>query len=127
LCIFKVKGNEFIFGAFTTATWDCTGKYKSDSNAFLFSLINKDNKPCKIKIDANEHQYAIYCGPQYGPVFGGGNDIDIVSNANTKDCSSRLGHTYKHPQYAFGSNKARTFLAGFLGFQLIEIEVYQKE
>ena len=43
LCIFKAKGTEFIFGAFTTATWNCSGQYQSDPNAFLFSLTNKDN------------------------------------------------------------------------------------
>jgi len=59
LTIIKVKGNGFIFGAFTTATWDSSSKYKSDPNAFLFSLTNKDNKSCKIKIDTKKHKHAI--------------------------------------------------------------------
>ena len=41
--------------------WDCSDKYKSDPNAFIFSLTNKDNSPLKMKVDPNEHQWAILC------------------------------------------------------------------
>jgi hypothetical protein len=43
------------------------------------------------------------------------------------DSYSSLGGTYKHPKYEYGTNEARTFLAGSFKFQLDEIEVYQKE
>jgi hypothetical protein len=33
-----LKANGFIFGGFTVATWDCFEEFKSDPNAFLFSL-----------------------------------------------------------------------------------------
>ena len=79
-----------------------------------------------MKVDPNQHQYAIYCGSGLGPTFG--DDIRIANNANTTmDNYSNLGHTYLHPQYAFGTNEAKTFLAGSFEFQLAEIEVYQKE
>ena len=129
-----LKANGFIFGGFTTAIWAShnSGQFKSDPNAFLFSLKNKDNKPCKINIDPNQHDKAILYHSEWGPVFGAnngnGNDIAISnnSNANSKSCSN-LGSTYKHPQYATGTNEARSFLAGSNQFQLSEIEVYQKE
>jgi hypothetical protein len=38
-----------------------------------------------------------------------------------------LGCNYKHPQYAKGTDEAKTFLAGSCHFQLNEIEVFQKE
>jgi hypothetical protein len=38
-----------------------------------------------------------------------------------------LGYTYKNPQYAYGTDEAKTFLAGSYNFQLDEIDVYQKE
>ena len=81
-----------------------------------------------MKIDPAEHEYAIDCDSSYGPSFGGGNDIYIEDNANsTTDNYSHLGSSYKHPQYAQGTNEAETFLAGSFRFQLDEIEVYQKE
>jgi hypothetical protein len=84
LTILKASESSFIFGGFTTIAWNSSIQRKSDPNAFLFSLINKDNKPLKIRIDPNKHIDAIVGNPSYGPIFGwGGNDIQIVSNSNT--------------------------------------------
>ena len=81
-----------------------------------------------MKVDPNEHKYAIYCNSQYGPSFGGGCDIIIGDNSNTTvNSCSNLCCAYKHPQYEYGTNEAETFLAGSFNFQLDEIEVYQKE
>jgi hypothetical protein len=81
LTLLKAKGSGFIFGGFTTAEWDSSSDYKSDPNAFIFSLTNKDNSPLKMKINPNSHQYAIYCDSECGPSFGG--SIRIDDNANT--------------------------------------------
>ena len=35
-------GSSFIFGGFTSATWDSLSGWKADSDAFLFSLTNKE-------------------------------------------------------------------------------------
>ncbi len=83
LSICKAHDSSFIFGGFTTVSWDISNDYKSDPNAFLFSLKNKDNRPLKMKVDPNEHQYAICCHSEYGPTFGGGGDLCIDNNANT--------------------------------------------
>jgi hypothetical protein len=128
LTIFKAAESKFIFGGFTTVSWDSSNGWKSYPNAFIFSLTNKDNKPVKMKIDLDEHEYAIRCYPEYGPTFGGGHDICIANKANTTmESYSDLGCTYKHPQYAYETDEAQSFLAGSYSFQLDEIEVYQKE
>ena len=77
-----------------------------------------------MNIDPNQQQKAIYCGSECGPTFYGG--IIIYSNANAHS-QSNLGSSYKHPQYAFGTTEAKSFIAGSEYFQLSEIEVYQKE
>ena len=118
------KANEFIFGGFITVS--VSDEWKSDPNAFIFSLTNKDNKPVKIKVDPNEHEYAIGCYSDFGPTFGF--DIQIANNANTTmNSCSNLGFSYEHPQYRCGSTEASTFLAGSNPFQLDEIEVCEKE
>ena len=55
LTIVRASESAFIFGGFTSVAWESftPGKCKSDPNAFLFSLTNKENKPCKMKIDSN--------------------------------------------------------------------------
>jgi hypothetical protein len=130
LTILKAKQSFYVFGGFTLVDWISSNCFKSDPNAFIFSLTNKDKKPLKMKVDLNRHLYAIRCQPEYGPIFGGGffYDIFISNNANTTmDSYSNLGDFFKHPQYAKGTNEAQTFLAGSYKFQLDEIEVYQKE
>jgi hypothetical protein len=127
LTLLKAKESKFIFGGYTTVEWESSagGKWKSDANAFIFSLTNKDSKPLKMKINPNQHQYAICCHSSFGPRFG--YDIGIANNSNTTiDSCSYLGHTFPHPQYKYGTNEALTFLAGSFEFQLDEIEVYQK-
>jgi hypothetical protein len=125
LTIVKAKQSSYIFGGYTTIHWGSSDTYKSDSNAFIFSLTNKDNQPLKMKINPNKHKYAINCHSRYGPIFG--EDRCIANNAiTTMDSYSNLGHSYEHPLYAYGTNEAYTFLAGTEWFQLDEMEVYKK-
>jgi hypothetical protein len=128
LTILKAKYSSYIFGGFTSVSWEspANGKFKSDANAFIFSLTNKESQPLKMKIDPHEHHRAIFCSSYYGPTFG--QDIILEENFNkTMYSRSDLGFTYKHPQYACGTNEAESFLAGTYEFQLDEIEVYQKD
>ena len=130
LTIFQASETSFVFGAFTSAIWESSqpGKYKPDSNAFVFSLTNKDNKPCKMNIDPNKHQNAIYCYYGCGPIFGSGHDIYIAPNANTNtSCLSNFSSTYKHPLFEYGSLEAQSYLAGTYKFQVSEIEIYEIE
>jgi hypothetical protein len=130
LTILKANGSSFIFGGFTSVSWQSSanGKWESDANAFIFSLTNKENRPLKMKIDPNRHKNAIGCHSGYGPTFGGFFDIKIANNANTTmDSFSNLGKSYPHPRYAYDTDEAKSFMAGSYKFQLDEIEVFQRE
>ena len=123
LTILKAHGTSYIFGGFASINWDGSSGYKSDQNAFLFSLTNRDNKPRKIRQKRNT-AYSIYCDPTYGSTFGGSHDLHICNSANTTENSySKLGHSYEHPQPSEG----QSYLAGSNKFKLSEIEVYQKD
>ncbi len=63
----SVNGN--IFGGYTEVPWTQMGGYKSDLNAFLFSLVNKDNESLTMK--CNEPHRAIQLSSQHLVVFGG--------------------------------------------------------
>ena len=124
LIIVKTTG-DFIFGGYTEKDWSgCC--YKSDRNAFIFSLVNRDNSPIKIKCSIGEK--AIGCNPKYGPIFGYKNPDFVLfdhSNANA-DNFSNLCNSYIHPLYVQRSAEARSFLAGECNFQTIEIEAFYK-
>ena len=118
--------NGFIFGGFTLQSWYNEGYkncYKSDSNAFLFSLTNLKNIP--LKMIYIEPSNAIGTGRTYGPVFGNEGSLVIFDESNkNKDSYSDLGKSYQHPEYDYKSNEAESFLAGSKNFQVSEIEVF---
>ncbi len=120
----SASGN--VFGGYTQQDWshkDENGSSKSDPNAFIFSFINKESKPLLMK--CQDPDRAVYCHNDYGPLFGYGNSIRILSESNlTEGNYSELGYTYKHPEYVLGSIKARSFLAGSYYFKTTQIEVF---
>jgi len=126
------SSNGNIFGGYTEQSWSNTDPIserndKPDSNAFIFSLINKENRPLKIKCSPYN---GIRCDNKLGPIFGGmegESDLVIGDNSNLKlDGFSNFGHYYIHPDYAYNTVKACSFLAGSKEFQVSEIEVYTK-
>lgn len=125
LTIIKANSSH-LFGAYTEATWNSTGSWITGNNSFLFSLINSDGTP--LVMNCIEPNHAIYCNINYGPTFGNGHSLYIANNSNANRQSyTNLGTSYKHPKYLFGSNEAKSFLAGSYNFQVDEIEVYRKE
>jgi hypothetical protein len=118
----------FIFGGYNQVTWDLTSESKPDYDAFLFSLVNRENKPIKMKITQGYEKTAIDCGSNSGPTFGVGNDLFISSHSNANMLSfSNLCYSYKHPSYGRDSKEAKAFLAGSNNFSVVEIEVYHKQ
>jgi len=116
-----------VFGGYTGKAWSSNCKFVSDPNAFIFSLINKENKPFKV-ICSDGGIDAIMCNSSYGPTFGiCPSDIFIADNSNTNSCLCNFGNKYKHPDFIFRSEKAKNILAGSYDFKTIEIEVYTKD
>jgi len=116
--------NDNIFGGYTEQSWSGQD-YKNDENAFIFSLINKLNKPSKMK--CFDSKRAIFCNSDFGPNFGS-YDIEIFNNSNTNSYSnSKVGNSYTKPDCAKRSNEVKSFLAGSHKFQVSEIEVYTKQ
>lgn len=123
--------NGNIFGGYTEAFWDQTNSYNADPNAFLFSLVNKNEAPIKMKILEGKNQRAIACLSKQGPVFGHfngtGYDICISDGCNANlDSYCNLGHAYCHPSFSVESLEAKEFLAGTHKFQVEEIEIFQR-
>ena len=72
---------------------------------------------------------AIRCDSSKGPSFGNSTTnyhdilIDPDSNVNQSSLSS-FGSSYKHADYQFGTEKAKSILAGSFKFLTLEIEVF---
>ena len=74
---------------------------RSSSTAFLFSLVNNPGRgPITFKPpgEVYSYEYAVYSCSGYGPTFGSGWDIYIVSDASSSTASfSNLGYVYNPP------------------------------
>ena len=128
LTIIKANGSPNVFGGFTSASWGSKAQYKSDVNAFIYSLVNRDNKPIKMRVNQQHAKKAICCASSLGPTFGAGHDFYVAQMSNTNtDSFSNLGVSYTHPQYRHGTDEAQCFLAGSSYFQVSDIEIYSRD
>lgn len=114
----------FVFGGYTSLSWYQTGQSYYDSDAFLFSLINKFKKPFLCKSLYGSH--AICCNLLYGPTFGNF-DIQICDNSNA--CSNsyaRINSGNYQPPSGLNDLNGNYFCDG-KNFQVKDIEVFQIE
>ena len=106
-------------------------QYYYDSQAFLFSLVNKPGwAPVKLPQTGTYSSYgnSLYDCSSYGPTFGGGHDIYIADYASSSSNSyTNLGAAYSAPSgYSYGSTFTQTFLAGTYQFTPDEVEIFYK-
>ena len=102
-----------IFGGFTEKAWNSVGQYIADPEAFIFSLVNRENRFFKLMCTNGAN--AIRCCSFSGPIFGEDHDIHIASDSNSnRNSYSHFGHTYKQ----------NSKLAGSRNFQTLEIKVF---
>jgi len=116
-----IKVGVYVFGGYTDIPWESSGgPWGYTSNAFIFSLRNKEGLgPFKSLVE-NPSQ-AIYRYSGYGPVFGHG-DIFIANNANSNQRSyTDFGDSYN---VSSGVQGWRTILAGTHYFKPDDWEVF---
>ena len=90
-------------------------------HAFLFSFVNPSGLgPNKLSLNPGKEGRGIFCDSSYGPVFGDGNDLWMLKNANTSLLSSSiLGNTYQLPP-----GQQNTFFTGAIDFSVSDYEVF---
>lgn len=132
------SSNGNIFGGYKEGARGQNGVL--DHNDFIFSLINKDDKPFKAKFVQNPNfnsNYGANCqystiGNSFGHISVNSgldtyNDISISEGSNTNENScSNFGYSYHHPDYQKGTQEAKSILAGSYRFKTVEIEAFTK-
>lgn len=118
------SANGFVFGGFTTTTWDGPDAHKRDDKAFLLSLKNKENKAEKMMVNPAMAQYAVVSNPGLGPTFG-----QYRRSFCIKDLANQNQASYSNfstsETYLASSKKSDDYLAGTSEFLVGDIEVYQ--
>lgn len=96
--VVALTSHDKLIGGFTPLAWNSGDfNYVADVNkkTFLFSLTNG-----KYYLLSNAG-YAICHGNDIGPIFGGGSDLEIVSNCNKKyNNFSGFGHSFETDENA---------------------------
>ena len=130
--------NGNIFGGYTIIPWQSTkydehNGYTYDKSAFLFSLVNLENRQLIFKHINESHSIkedntrgSVWSSSMHGLIFGGGHDLYISDRSYSDNkCFSNLGYTYTHPDYEKNSERATLILSGSRYFNVNEIEVFQ--
>ena len=118
LVIVKSAGNRR-FGGFISKPWSSNDVWEDDQNAFWFSLDKQKIYPYK------NNGEAFYAGKDYGPIFGGGNDIRICSKCIQKK-KSYTYESYSNPRYNYyGDINALSEDGKQSYFYIKEYEVFQ--
>jgi len=92
--VLTTTGN--IFGGYSAVSWGSSGYAKSDTS-FLFRLRPSMRH---YSVKKGKESYSTYRASSYGPTFGGGHDLYIVSNALSSTSSyTNGGHSYDFPGY----------------------------
>lgn len=117
-----IKSSEgYIFGGFTSASWDCSWTYKPDITSFLFTLTNPHNLPPTQYFPKDEEngENAIYCSYTHCTSFGGG-DVFVFSDSHLhNDSYSNFPFRFRDST-GLGNN---TFTGEFY-FTTSDVEVY---
>jgi hypothetical protein len=114
---------DFIFGGFSSLSWDSSNQWKIDNerNSFLFSVRNPHNITDR-KFSLTNPTNTIYCVSSYGPTFGGNHDIHVADCCNNNTNSyTNLGCSYANDTGIAGNQ----FFTGESNFTVKEIEVFQ--
>ncbi|CAF3336255.1 unnamed protein product [Rotaria socialis] len=116
------SNNNYLFGGYTAIPWTSDNSYKSDTTAFLFTLINPHNiPPAKYLIDTSKTVYTVNHTSGYGPTFGGGHDIHLA-HANDANNSSYTNFPYT---YLDTTGKGNNTFTGARNFTTSDIEVFK--
>ena len=121
MTIIQSKTGGYLFGGYTSVSWQSIDNYAVDNNGpFLFTLTNPHGiPPTKYKIA--HPKSAIRDHSDYGPIFGGGHDINVCDQSYTTTYSnSNFPHSYIDT-----TGKGNATFTGNKNFQTREIEVYK--
>ncbi|PKB98943.1 hypothetical protein RhiirA5_505969, partial [Rhizophagus irregularis] len=81
IVIVKIANSEQIVGGYNSLYWNLSSAWKSTRDSFIFSFANKDNLQSAKVGYSNGDESSIYSGNiNYGPLFGGGNDLGLSVN-----------------------------------------------
>ena len=124
-----MKGYNYVFGGFAAKPWDSTGRWITDSEAYLFSLRRNGVSSIEKYAIREERTVMALAGSlvKERPMFQFGNNLKIYTDAEYSKFNA-MGIScvaYQCPAEA-QNNDADVYLTGKNGgFSVQEVEVFQ--
>ena len=121
--IIVILANDYVFGGYSPLSWTSNGEWlSSGGRSWLFSLTNPSNVPARFPTKGSR-QGEMYGDARYGPIYGAGNDIRVISNCHqTEGSYTKLGHSYDTSRCDAAQN--HNFLCGRKSFLVTDYEVF---
>jgi len=121
-----IKSGEYIFGGYTSQSWESADKFKADDLSFLFALISPSGtQPIKLsaKPSADQHSGGILCRTSMGPCFGSKNYFGI------KLCDAIDGNDFlrdgSRAAFICPSNVTLSCFTPEVHFDISELEIFK--
>ena len=113
-----------VYGGYTSVTWQATGSYSNDQNAFLYQLCYSKT-PTYTKFQRNGNGNDLHQNSNYGPTFGGGHDLHTFSGTvnNSGGYFALNGHMYIGTSYNNQGKSDNQINNG--NMNVTELEVYK--
>ena len=133
----QVKGNGYIFGAYTHCKWPAVNAVVADptGKSFLFSLVNGSGKAVRFSLKDKDRAIQLADSVHFGAAKWEGGKVTALPNfllMYLGRAANQHGNAACHPennntpyQPDDGAACDQTFLAGEQYFTAAEIEVYQ--
>ncbi|GBC03094.1 hypothetical protein RclHR1_00050002 [Rhizophagus clarus] len=80
IVIVKISNSNQIVGGYNPLFWVSNNTFRPSCDSFIFSFASKDNLKSAKAGYSNGDEYSIGCYLDYGPLFGGGNDLGFYNN-----------------------------------------------
>ena len=115
----------YLFGGYTDIPWTSAGGlYKQSPRSFLFAFRSSSQGNRAVKAYVVDSSKSVYHNPDYGCVFGGGNNICIADSSNINSSSYSNWESGQFYPFPSGVTANKHWLVGQQYFQTQDIEVF---
>ncbi|XP_045161383.1 interferon-induced protein 44-like [Mercenaria mercenaria] len=113
-----------VYGGYTSATWQGSGQYYNDANAFLYQL-HYSKTPTPTKFPYNGNGNGIYKVSNYGPTFGGGHDLNTFTGTVNNSGGYFVLNGYMGIGNSYNAQGKNTNQINNGNMNVTELEVYK--
>jgi hypothetical protein len=123
IVVVKIQNSEHIVGGYNSVFWDSSNLYRPTKDSFIFSFTDRNNfQTAKVGyVKDAQYENAIYCGQNYGPIFGNGHDL---LNYNTQS-NDTWAMNNQHSYYEIDVPRNYNIYSSYKVFNMENYEVFQ--